>query len=171
MVTRSALLFHRQNILKQKEPWSFRINRQTLDELNLLGKFRAGLCLPFVQPGENKGRRAAAGQDVPRSTHGCHSHQCTQQHLPLFPGATIILSLRCATGKRSCAEYLDAGSGGSAPMVLAGMLVKKVLSGLTRDERYKKYTGLAGYYRDAEKTVGIVAMLRVIIPSRAKVNA
>ncbi len=35
-------------------------------------------------------------------------------------------------------EYLDSGSGKSAVAVLAGMYAKKILSSLTRDERYRK---------------------------------
>jgi ABC-type hemin transport system ATPase subunit len=57
-------------------------------------------------------------------------------------------------------EYLDAGSGGSAPMVLAGMVMKKVLSGLTRDERYKKnIQGLQATIVTLKKTAGIIALL------------
>ncbi len=116
---------------------SFRIDRQTLDELNLLGKFRQGSVYHLFNQVRTRGGEQLLDTmfrdpltDATSINERSSIFRYFQEQKLSFPFDVQQVSLM--------REYLDAGSGSSAPMVLAGMIVKKVLSGLTRDERYKK---------------------------------
>ncbi|HVK49252.1 MAG TPA: hypothetical protein VM488_15435, partial [Pseudobacter sp.] len=138
---------------------SFRIDRQTLDELNLLGKFRHGSVYHLFNQVKTRGGeqlldtmfRDPLTDEVSINTRSNIFRYFQQQQLQ-FPFDVQQVSLM--------REYLDSGAGNSAPMVMAGMIVKKVLSGLTRDERYKKnIQGLQATIVTLKKAVGIVELL------------
>ena len=138
---------------------SFRIDRQTLDELNLLGKFRQGSVYHLFNQVKTRGGeqlldmmfRDPLTDAVSINTRSSIFRYFQEQQLSFPFDVQQVTLMR---------EYLDAGSGGSAPMVLAGMVVKKVLSGLTRDERYKKnIQGLQATIVTLKKTAGIIALL------------
>jgi DNA mismatch repair protein MutS len=150
---------------------SFRIDRQTLDELNLLGKFRQGSVYHLFNQVKTRGGEQLLDtmfrdplKDATSINERSSIFRYFQEQKLSFPFDVQQVSLM--------REYLDAGSGSSAPMVLAGMVVKKVLSGLTRDERYKKnIQGLQATIVTLKKTVGITAVLQGNGPFAAKVNA
>jgi DNA mismatch repair ATPase MutS len=115
----------------------FNTDRQTMDELNLLGKYRQGSVYHLFNHVKTRGgeqllddmfrhplEHAAVIND--RS----HVFRSFQQAKLSFPFDISQLSLM--------REYLDAGMQGSGLLTLADTLLKKWLSGLTRDERYKK---------------------------------
>ena len=138
---------------------SFRIDRQTLDELNLLGKFRQGSDYHLFNQVKTRGGEQLLDmmfRDPLTNAASINSRSSIfryfQEQQLSFPFDVQQVTLM--------REYLDAGSGGSAPMVLAGMVMKKVLSGLTRDERYKKnIQGLQATIVTLKKTAGIIALL------------
>ena len=116
---------------------SFHTDKQTLEELNLLNKFRQGSIhhlfhrvktrggeqlldamfgLPLTEPAAINER-----SDVFRSF---------QQATLSFPFDVQQVSLM--------REYLDTDAGKNAPLAFAGIIIKKCFSLLTRDQRYKK---------------------------------
>ncbi|WP_127131496.1 MutS-related protein [Pseudoflavitalea rhizosphaerae] len=116
---------------------SFSIDRQTLDELNLLGKFRQGSVYHlFNQVKTRGGEQLLDGMfrdpltSVTEINMRSSIFRYFQETAIRFPfDVQQVNSMR---------EYLDAGSGKSAITVLAGVFIKKALAGLTRDERFKK---------------------------------
>lgn len=116
---------------------NFSIDRQTLDELNLLGKFRQGSVYHLFSQVKSRGGERLLDEmfrspltDAMRINQRTSTFRFFQEANLNFPFDVQQLNLM--------REYLDAGSGKTAMATLAGMMVKKVLSDLTRDERYKK---------------------------------
>ena len=116
---------------------NFSIDRQTLDELNLLGKFRSGSVYHLFNHVKTRGGEQLLEQmfrtpltDAMHINQRSSIFQFFQQAKLVFPFDVQQVSLM--------REYLDGGAGRSAVSILAGTVVKKLLSSLTRDERYKK---------------------------------
>lgn len=116
---------------------SFSIDKQTLEELNLLGKFRQGSVYHLFNQVKTRGGEGLLDDmfhypllDHKDINERSSIFQFFQQSRLSFPFDVLQINLM--------REYLDAGSGNNAVMVLGGMYVKKILSSLTRDERYKK---------------------------------
>jgi DNA mismatch repair protein MutS len=116
---------------------SFNIDRQTLEELNLLGKFRQGSVYGLFNQVKTRGGEQLLDQlfHHPLEEAGAINErsaifQFFQQARLTFPFDPQEVSLM--------REYLDSGAHRSALMTLAQTLIKKGLSGLIRDERYKK---------------------------------
>ena len=116
---------------------SFYIDTQTLEELNLLGKFRQGSVYSLFSQVKTRGgeqlldsmfRTPLAHAAAINERSGIF--QFFQQAKPVFPFDVQEIGLM--------REYLDTGSGKNALVVLADTIIKKWLAGLTRDERYKK---------------------------------
>jgi len=116
---------------------SFSIDTQTLEELNLLGKFRQGSVYSLFNQVRTRGGEQLLDNmfripldNAPAINERSSVFQFFQQAELAFPfDVQEVTSMR---------EYLDTGAGNSALMTLAGTVLKKWLSGLTRDERYKK---------------------------------
>lgn len=130
-----------------------------MDELNLLGKFRQGSVYHLFNQVRTRGGeqlldmmfRDPLTDAASINTRSSIFRHFQEQQLSFPFDVQQVTLMR---------EYLDAGSGGSFPMVLAGMVMKKVLSGLTRDERYKKnIQGLQATIVTLKKTAGIIALL------------
>lgn len=116
---------------------SFNIDKQTLDELNLLGKFRHDSVYHLFNHVKTRG-----GEQL---LDGMFRH-------PLTDAASInersaifrffeLAALNFPFDEQQVAlmrEFLDTRGSKNAILVLAGTLLKKWLSGLIRDERYKK---------------------------------
>ena len=116
---------------------SFEIDKQTLDELNLLGKFRQGSVYHLFNRVKTRGGEQLLDNmfRFPLTSEAAINERSSifqyfQQQQFTFPFDVKQVGLM--------REYLDAEVSGNAVLVLAGTLVKKVLSSLTRDERYKK---------------------------------
>lgn len=116
---------------------SFNIDKQTLEELNLLGKFRQGSVYHLFNQVKTRGGEGLLDHMFhhPLLDHHAINERSSvfrffQESGLIFPVDVLQINLM--------REYLDAGSGNNAFMVLGGMYVKKLLSSLTRDERYKK---------------------------------
>jgi len=116
---------------------SFSIDTQTLEELNLLGKFRQGSVYSLFNQVRTRGGEQLLDSmfrtpldNAPAINERSGIFQFFQQAKLDFPFDVQEVSLM--------REYLDTGAGDNALMTLAGTVIKKILSGLTRDERYKK---------------------------------
>lgn len=116
---------------------SFSIDRQTLDELNLLGKFRQGSVYHLFNQVKTRGGEQLLDEMFRSPLENAEAinrrssiFQYFQQTGVRFPFDVQQISLM--------REYLDAGSGKSAVTTLAGTVIKKMLASLTRDERFKK---------------------------------
>ncbi|MGN6421260.1 MAG: MutS-related protein [Pseudobacter sp.] len=150
---------------------SFRIDRQTLDELNLLGKFRHGSVYHLFNQVKTRGGeqlldsmfRDPLTNEVSINTRSSIFRYFQEQRLDFTLDVQQVTLMR---------EYLDTGATGSAPMVMAGMMVKKILASLTRDERYKKnIQGLQATIVTLKKTSGIVAILQGNSPFASRVSS
>ena len=116
---------------------SFNIDTQTLEELNLLGKFRQGSVYSLFNQVRTRGGEQLLDSmfrtpldNAPAINERSGIFQFFQQIQPGFPFDVLEINLM--------REYLDTGTGTNVLLTLTGTVIKKILSGLTRDERYKK---------------------------------
>lgn len=116
---------------------SFGIDKQTLDELNLLGKFRQGSVYHLFNRVKTRGGEQLLDNmfRFPLNSETAINERSSifqyfQQAKLSFPFDVQQVSLM--------REYLDVQANKNAALVLAGTLIKKWLSTLTRDEQYKK---------------------------------
>ena len=116
---------------------AFHADRQTVDELNLLGKFRHGSVYHLFGQVKTRGAEQLL-DDMFR--HPLTDPTAINNRSAIFKsfqeaGLQFPFDVQQLTLMR---EFLDTGSGQSAGAVLLNTMVRKVLAGLTRDERYKK---------------------------------
>src|ERR1700744_828197 len=116
---------------------SFGIDKQTLDELNLLGKFRSGSVYNLFNHVKTRGGEQlldkmfrAPMDDVAKINERITVFQFFQQQQFSFPFDAQQVSLM--------REYLDSGVGKNLAVVFISTITKRMLSSLTRDDRYKK---------------------------------
>ncbi|HEY8896629.1 MAG TPA: DNA mismatch repair protein [Niastella sp.] len=116
---------------------SFYIDTQTLEEMNLLGKFRQGSVYNMFGQVRTRGGELLLEKMFHKPlTNEVAINERTailqffQQSRFVFPFDVQEISVM--------REYLDSGTGNNALATLGGTVVKKLLAGLTRDERYKK---------------------------------
>jgi DNA mismatch repair protein MutS len=116
---------------------SFSIDRQTIEELNLPGKFRSGSVYSLFNQAKTRGGEQLLDKMFlnPLSSDTAINERTAvfqffgKENLPFPVDPRQVGLMR---------EYLDTGAGQSAALTFTGTVAKKVLSGLTRDERYKK---------------------------------
>lgn len=120
-----------------KNKTGFSTDKQTLDELNLLGKFRHDSVYHLFNRVKTRGGEQLLDKmfrhpltDAAAINERSSIFRIFQQAAPAFPFDVEQLYLM--------QEYLDVGVSKNAALVLAGTFVKKWLSVLTRDQRYKK---------------------------------
>lgn len=116
---------------------SFGIDKQTLDELNLLGKFRSGSVYNLFNQVKTRGGEQLLDKmfrspmtDVQKINDRTSVFRFFQQEQLNFPVDAQQISLM--------REFMDSGLGNHLPVVFFSTVMKKMLSSLTRDERYKK---------------------------------
>lgn len=116
---------------------NFNIDKQTLDELNLMGKFRQGSVYHLFNHTKTRGGEQLLDKmfryplDSSKEMNDrSRIFQYFQQLSLSFPFDAQQVTLMH--------EYLDTGGNSNAVQTLAGILVKKWLAILTRDERYKE---------------------------------
>ena len=139
---------------------SFKIDRQTLDELNLLGKFRQGSVYHLFNQVKTRGGEQLLDEmfrnpltNADQINARSSIFRFFQKQALSFPFDVQQINLM--------REYIDTSSGSSAAMVLLSTVVKKTLANLTRDERYKKnIQGLQATIVTIKRTSGIVELLR-----------
>ena len=115
----------------------FNIDKQTLDELNLLGKFRHDSVYYLFNRVKTRGGEQLLDDmfrcpltDAVAINERSSIFRYFQQAALSFPFDEQQVALM--------REFLDTRGSKSAILVLAGTFLKKWLSGLIRDERYKK---------------------------------
>lgn len=115
---------------------SFSIDRQSLDELNLMGKFRQGSVYFLLNKVRTRGGEQLLDEwfktpltDVERINERTAIFQFFQQARLQFPFDSQQVSLM--------REYIDAGNESGQLATFGSVLVKKYLAGIARDERYK----------------------------------
>lgn len=116
---------------------SFNTDKQTVDELNLLGKFRQGSVYHLFNEVKTRGGEQLLDQMF---RHPLTDAESINQRSSIFQffqqsGLGFSFDVQQLDIMR---EYLDAGTGKNAFTILCRMYTQKILSKLTRDERYKK---------------------------------
>jgi DNA mismatch repair protein MutS len=116
---------------------SFSIDKQTLEELNLLGKFRQGSVYHLFNRVKTRGAEQLLDAmfrtpltDEKSINERSENFRNFQEAALSFPFDVQQVSLM--------REFLDIRTSSSAAIVIAGTFFKKWLSSLTRDERFKK---------------------------------
>ena len=115
----------------------FRIDRQTMDELNLLGKFRQGSVYNLFNQVRTRGGERLLDDMFRHPLDNASAINVRSQVFQFFQDARLVFPFDVQQ-LHLMREYLDASSGSNALLILGKTLVKKWLSGLTRDERYKR---------------------------------
>lgn len=140
---------------------SFSIDKQTLEELNLLGKFRQGSVYHLFNRVKTRGAEQLLDSmfrspltDVTEINNRSDIFRNFQEAAMSFPFDVQQVNLM--------REYLDVSGSGNAALVLAGTFIKKWLSSLTRDERFKKNVqGLQATIVTLNKCYGFVDSIRL----------
>ncbi|RAJ76771.1 MutS-like protein [Chitinophaga dinghuensis] len=116
---------------------SFNIDKQTADELNLMGKYRNGSVFHLFNQ-----VKTAGGQQVLDEAfrHPLEDAAAINERAAIFQGFQQAgLSFPFDVSQLSMMrEYLDGNIVGNTAVTLIDTLIKKGLSSLTRDERYRK---------------------------------
>ncbi|HVK47615.1 MAG TPA: hypothetical protein VM488_07230 [Pseudobacter sp.] len=115
---------------------NFTIDKQSLDELNLMGKFRQGSVYYLFNQVKTRGGEQLLDQlfrtpltdadRINQRTDVFKFFQHARLQFPFDPQQVVLMR-----------EYADAVGSTNRLQVWAGILLKKALSSLTRDERYK----------------------------------
>ena len=116
---------------------SFLTDRQTLDELNLLGKFRQGSVYHLFNQVKTRGGEQLMEDMFRNPLQDASAIKRRTDVFRFFQESNVHFSFDVQQVSLM-REYLDGGSGGNAVSSMINILAKKVLSSLTRDERYKK---------------------------------
>ncbi|MEC5142954.1 DNA mismatch repair protein [Chitinophaga sp. 212800010-3] len=116
---------------------SFSIDRQTMDELNLLGKYRSGSVYHLFNEVKTRGGERLLDnmflhplEDAAAINARSDVFRYFQQLQLSFPFDVPQLTLM--------REYLDTNTGKNTLFMLGDIFMKKILSSLTHDERYRK---------------------------------
>ena len=116
---------------------SFSIDNQTLEELNLLGKFRQGSVYNLFNQVKTRGGEQLLDNMFRAPLINATAINERSSIFQFFQEAKLDFPFEVQE-IGAMREYLDTGTGNNALLVLAGTVIKKWLAGLTRDERYKK---------------------------------
>jgi DNA mismatch repair protein MutS len=137
----------------------FKIDRQTLDELNLLGKFRAGSVYHLFNQVRTRGGEQLLDEmfNNPLSStvlinERSETFKCFQEHDFRFDYDVQVISV--------FREYLDTKTYDHKIRVYFSLLSRSVLARLTRDERYKKsIQGFQAIVQVLKKTAALMPLL------------
>lgn len=150
---------------------SFNIDRQSLDELNLMGKFRQGSVYFLFNQVKTRGGEHLLDElfkqplmDAQKINERTAIFQFFQEAKLQFPfDAQQVMLMR---------EYVDASNEQGQLASYLNILVKKTLSSLTRDERYKALIqGLQATIVTLKKCYGFVVELSMMSgPYKDSVN-
>ncbi|RZS76112.1 MutS-related protein [Pseudobacter ginsenosidimutans] len=138
---------------------SFSIDRQSQEELNLMGKFRQGSVYSIFNQVKTRGGERLLDElfknpltdenSINQRTAVFKFFQQSKLPFPFDPQQVLLMQ-----------EYTDQSGSGSQFSVYASVMLKKTLSSLTRDERYKALIqGLQATIMTLKKCLGIVELL------------
>ena len=115
----------------------FNTDKQTVDELNLLGKFRQGSVYHLFNEVKTRGGEQLLDQMFRNPLLDAESINQRSRIFSFFQQSNLGFSFDVQQ-LNIMREYLDAGTGKNAFSTASSMIIQKLLSRLTRDERYKK---------------------------------
>jgi len=116
---------------------SFNIDKQTLDELNLLGKFRQGSIYGLFCQVKTRGAEQLLDHMFRHPLNNAAAINERSSIFRFFQEANFSFPFDVQQ-IGLMREYLDNSAGNSAWLVLVNTLIRKGLAALTRDERYRK---------------------------------
>ena len=116
---------------------SFNIDKHTLDELNLLGKFRHDSVYHLFNRVKTRGGEQLLDKMFRSPLTSETSINERSSTFNFFQQAKLSLPFDVQQ-VNLMREYLDNKGSRNAALVLAGTIIKKWLSALTRDDRFKK---------------------------------
>ncbi|HEY8955771.1 MutS-related protein [Chitinophaga sp.] len=116
---------------------SFNIDKQTLDELNLLGKFRQGSIYGLFCQVKTRGAEQLLDHMFRHPLNNAAAINERSSIFRFFQEANLSFPFDVQQ-IGLMREYLDNSAGNSAWLVLVNTLIRKGLAALTRDERYRK---------------------------------
>jgi DNA mismatch repair protein MutS len=116
---------------------SFNIDKQTLEELNLLGKFRHGSVFSLFNKVKTSGGEQLLNDMFHHPLTDTDAINTRSSIFRFFQDAALTFPFDVQQIDQM-RDYLDAGVARSAMQTLVGMFVKKGLADLARDGRYKK---------------------------------
>lgn len=139
---------------------SFSIDAQTLEELNLLGKFRQGSVYSLFNQVKTRGGEQLLDSMFRTLLDNAADINERSSTLQFFQQAQLVFPFD-AKEISAMREYLDAGTAGNVLVTLSGTVIKKVLAGLTRDERYRKMVqGLQATIVTLSKCYALLEMVK-----------
>lgn len=115
----------------------FKIDKQTLDELNLLGKFRSGTIYNLFNQVQTRGGEQLLDEMFHNPLTDMQAINDRSAVFQFFQQQDVTFDL----DRQSVAtvqEYLDTSSFGSKTLVYGAAVLHKLLASLARDDRYKK---------------------------------
>jgi DNA mismatch repair ATPase MutS len=116
---------------------SFSIDTQTLEELNLLGKYRAGSVYSLFNQVKTRGGEQLLDHMFHTPLTDAAAINGRSSVFLFFQNAKLVFPFD-PQEIRMMREYLDTTAGSNMVVTVTGTLIKKWLAGLTHDERYKK---------------------------------
>ncbi len=116
---------------------SFNIDKQTMDELNLLGKFRQGSVYGLYSKVRTMGGQRLLNEMFNHPLEEAEVINARSSVFRFFQEAELDFPFD-AQQVGQMRDYLDAGAGRNALFTLVELLKKRGLALLIRDERYKK---------------------------------
>ncbi|MGN6416934.1 MAG: MutS-related protein [Pseudobacter sp.] len=139
---------------------SFNTDKQTVEELNLLGKFRQGSVYHLFNEVKTRGGEQLLDQMFRNPLTDAESINQRSRIFQFFQQSTLGFSFDVQQ-LNIMREYLDAGSGRNAISTTLIIFTQKLLSKLTRDERYKKSVqGLQATIVTLNRCHGILEVLQ-----------
>ncbi|QEC43629.1 MutS-related protein [Pseudobacter ginsenosidimutans] len=114
----------------------FHIDKQSLDELNLLGRFRQGSVYFLFNQVKTRGGEQLLDKYFKSVLTDEQAINQRTAIFRFFEQAAIRFPFDAAQLVQM-QEYIDAGGSSSRWYALANVMIKRTLSSLTRDERYK----------------------------------
>lgn len=149
---------------------NFSIDKQTLDELNLMGKFRQGSVYHMFNKVKTSGGEQLLDQMFRNPLQDVAAINNRSKVFRFFQdaGYEFPLDVQHVSQMR---EYLDEKTGKSEILVLADTVIKKCLSALTHDERYKrKIQGLQATIITLARCHSFLETLAPEEPYRSQIN-
>ncbi|GEP97637.1 MutS-related protein [Chitinophaga cymbidii] len=149
---------------------NFSIDKQTLDELNLMGKFRQGSIYHMFNQVKTGGGEQLLDQMFRNPLQDVAAINNRSKVFRFFQdaGCEFPFDVQHVSQMR---EYLDEKSGKSEILVLADTVIKKCLSALTHDERYKrKIQGLQATIITLARCHSFLETLAPEEPYRSRIN-
>ncbi|QEC43327.1 MutS-related protein [Pseudobacter ginsenosidimutans] len=116
---------------------NFNTDKQTVDELNLLGKFRQGSVYHLFNEVKTRGGEQLLDQMFRNPLTDAESINQRSSVFHFFQQSNLSFSFDVQQ-LNIMREYLDAGTGKNAFAIMCNMFLHKMLSKLTRDGRYRK---------------------------------